>query len=284
MECGKNGSRLDKLFRSPLTFWMTAVSRLQSHSCGKSETHNFSMVAIAKFKDVMVRRAVPIDQQLNRLVERQINDNREKMLSIIKTVIFCGQNNLPLRGKRDNNTEDTSLQGNVQALLDLRIDSGDTKLEEHLENAPRNATYRSKTIQNEIIETLGSYVLSKISAEVKVSKMFSILANEAADISNKENLPLVLRFVDISKNIRDVFVGFHHCEDGTTGEAIERLFLKAVQDHGLTMDDCRGQAYDGAGNMAGRYLGASTLIQSQFNKALHIHCWNLRLNLCVADT
>ena len=76
MECGKNGSRLDKLFRSPLTFWTTAISRLQSHSCGKSETHNFSLVAMANFKDVMERRAVPIDQLLNRLVERQINDNR----------------------------------------------------------------------------------------------------------------------------------------------------------------------------------------------------------------
>ena len=60
MECGKNGSRLDKLFRSPLTFWTTAISRLQSHSCGKSETHNFFPVAMANFKDVMARRAVPI--------------------------------------------------------------------------------------------------------------------------------------------------------------------------------------------------------------------------------
>ena len=32
---------------------------------------------MANFKDVMERRAVPIDQQLNRLVERQINDNRD---------------------------------------------------------------------------------------------------------------------------------------------------------------------------------------------------------------
>ena len=36
-----------------------------------------SLVAMENFKDVMARRAVPIDQQLNRLVERQINDNRD---------------------------------------------------------------------------------------------------------------------------------------------------------------------------------------------------------------
>ena len=60
------------------------------------------------------------------------------------------------RDVRDDNTEDTSIQGNFQVLLDVRIGSGDTKLKEHLENAPRNATYRSKKIWNEIIETLGS--------------------------------------------------------------------------------------------------------------------------------
>ena len=80
------------------------------------------------------------------------------MKSIVKTVIFCGQNNIPLRGKRDDNPDDSNLQGNFQALLGFRIDSGAVKRKEHLENAPRNATYRSKTIQNEIIETVGNYL------------------------------------------------------------------------------------------------------------------------------
>ena len=88
------------------------------------------------------------------------------MKSIVKTVIFCGQNNIPLRGKRDDNPDDSNLQGNFQALLEFAIDSGYVKLEERLENAPRNATYRSKTIHNEIIETVGNYISSKIIAEV----------------------------------------------------------------------------------------------------------------------
>ena len=34
------------------------------------------------------------------------------------------------------------------------------------------------------------------------------------------------------------------------------------------MDNCGGQSYDGAGNMAGRYAGALTLIQHQFAKII----------------
>ncbi|XP_068703325.1 52 kDa repressor of the inhibitor of the protein kinase-like [Montipora foliosa] len=284
MECGRNGAKLDKLFRSPLTFWTTACSRMESHASGKSEIHKFSVMAMQNFLSEMRRQTTPIDQQLNRLIQAQIDENREKMKSIVKTVIFCGQNNIPLRGKRDDNPDDRNLQGNFQALLEFRIDSGDLKLKEHLENAPRNATYRSKTIQNEIIETVGNYISSKIIAEVKQSRMFSVMADEAADVSNKENLSLVLRYVDSSKNIREEFVGFYLCGEETTGNAIKELIINTVRDLGLTMDNCRGQSYDGAGNMAGRYVGASTLIQNQFPKAIYVHCMNHRLNLCVADT
>ena len=66
--------------------------------------------------------------------------------------------------------------------------------------------------------------------------------------------------------------------------AIKELIINSVRDQGLTMDNRRGQSYDGAGNMAGRYVGASTLIQHQFLKAIYVHCMNQRLNLCVADT
>ena len=66
-------------------------------------------------------------------MQAQIVENREKMKSIVKTVIFCGQNNIPLRGKRD----DSNLHGNFQALLEFRIDSDDVKLKEHLKNAPK---------------------------------------------------------------------------------------------------------------------------------------------------
>ena len=98
------------------------------------------------------------------------------MSSILKTIIFCGRNNIPLRGRRDDDPTNESLQGYFQALLYFRIESGDQVLQNHLENSSRNATYISKTIQNELITTVGKY--------------FSILADEAADISNKENMSI----------------------------------------------------------------------------------------------
>ena len=47
---------------------------------------------------------------------------------------------------------------------------------------------------------------------------------------------------------------------------------------------CRGQGYDGAGNMSGKYIGASTLIKIQFPLAIYTHCCSHRLNLCLSTS
>ena len=66
------------------------------------------------------------------------------------------------------------------------------------------------------------------------------------DISNKEHLSVVNRFLDSEKNIREQSVGFYLCEGGTAGVAIEELILQAKQlrgffcKPGLSMDDFRG--------------------------------------------
>ena len=232
----------------------------------------------------MRRESVPIDQQINNLLREQIKRNREILKSLFKTIIFCGRNNIALRGPRDDDPQNASLSGNFQALLEFRIDSGDQTLQHHLKTAPRNATYISKTIQNEMITTVGAIIVNNLSQEIRDSKYFSIMSDEAADISNKENLSVVIRFLDSTKTVREEFVGFYLCEDGTTGAAIKDLIIGAVADLGLSMDDCHGQCYDGAGNMSGRLNGASSLIRAEHDKAIYVHCMNHRLNLCVADT
>ncbi|XP_073228860.1 52 kDa repressor of the inhibitor of the protein kinase-like [Porites lutea] len=284
VQCGRNSNKLDKLYKTPLTLWTSAISRFTKHASGKCEMHNFSVIAMDNFLRNMRRESVPIDQQINNLLQEQIKRNREILKSLFKTIIFCGRNNIALRGPRDDDPQNASLSGNFQALLEFRIDSGDQTLQHHLKTAPRNATYISKTIQNEMITTVGAIIVNNLSQEIRDSKYFSIMSDEAADISNKENLSVVIRFLDSTKTVREEFVGFYLCEDGTTGAAIKDLIIGAVADLGLSMDDCPGQCYDGAGNMSGRLNGASSLIRAEHDKAIYVHCMNHRLNLCVADT
>ena len=72
-------------------------------------------------------------------------------------------------------------------------------------------------LQNDIIKCCGQVVTETIINEVKRNKYFSIIADEAADCSNKEQLSLVLRFVDDNLNIRENFIQFIHCRWGLSG-------------------------------------------------------------------
>ena len=90
----------------------------------------------------MTRELVPIDQQINNLLQQQIKRNCEILESLFKTIIFCGKNNIALRGPQDDDPQNAS-PGNFQALLAFRIASSEKTLQHHLETAPTNATYIS---------------------------------------------------------------------------------------------------------------------------------------------
>ena len=122
-----------------------------------------------------------------------------------------------------------------------------------------------------MITTVGAIILNNLSQEIRNSKYFSFMSDEAADISNKENPSVVIRFLDSTKTVREEFVGFYFCEDVTTGAAIKDLIIGAVVELGLSMDDCRGQCYDGAGNMSGRLNGVSSLLRAEHDMAIYVH-------------
>ena len=83
--------------------------------------------------------------------------------------------------------------------------------------------------------------------------------------------------------ICEAFTGFIACDQGASGEAISEKVLQGVEDLSLNMIFCRGQGYDGAGNMAGKCSGAARRIADKYPKAPYVHCGSHALNLSVAS-
>ena len=137
---------------------------------------------------------------------------------------------------------------------------------------------RSKTIQNELIEIIGEQRYEKILEEVKQARLFT---DEVADVSNEEELSLVLRLVDSSSQIQEGFLEFVSCSELTTGEKLSEIMLAILRSHGLDIELLRGQEYDGAGVMSGRTRDVAARIQREFPKALYVHCYSHKLNLAI---
>lgn len=200
--------------------------------------------------------------------------------SLLECVCFCGKQGLPFRGHRDDYTAtDYENKGNFIELVQFRAKT-DEVLCTHLEKAPRNAIYTSKTVQNEMISLVASTIQDKIIREIKQAKYFTILADEVTDSANLEQLSIVLRFVDACQEIREEFLDFVSVER-TTGESISAALLSWLDEHGLDVTLCRGKGYDGASRMSSSNVGVQARISQISPLALYTHCQSHQLNLCI---
>ena len=279
-----NASKLSQLFTTPYTNWNNAIANFTRHQT-KSPVHLLAVPKFTSFRKIYInKKSVPVNVQMNEKDRTQIEENREKLRIILRAVLFCAKQNVALRAHRDDSKHyqlDGNNPGNFQELLHLICVTGNSLLENHLKNAPRNATYRSKTVQNELIQLSAQQLQKSIIKSVIDAKIYSIMADEASDISCKEQLSLVIRFVDTNSEIREEFLGFLHCGEGTSGEAISALILKELKRLGLDVMNCRAQAYDGAGNMSGKYNGCAARIMQVNKLAIYCHCQSHSLSLCV---
>ena len=164
----------------------------------KQEYHQLSLVKMDEFVCRYRTPSQSIDVLVNSAVKQSLLDNQCVIESLLKTVIFCGRQALSLRGHSDDRVSWNEFEernpGNFIELLQFRAEH-DHVLAQNLQSAPYNATYTSKTIQNEMIDAIGIVIRNNILKEVKNSKYYSIIADEVTDISNKEQLSLSVRYV-----------------------------------------------------------------------------------------
>ena len=143
-----------------------------------------------------------------------MEDNQRVIESLLKIVMLCGRQGISLCGHRDDRIarteqeEDHEAQnyGNFIELVRFRAET-DEVLHTHLRLAPKNACYISKTIQKKLIDIIGKSIRSDILSGVQNAKFYSIIADEVADVGNREQLSLSLRFI-LDDDVNEVFIDF----------------------------------------------------------------------------
>ncbi len=110
---------------------------------------------------------------------------------------------------------------------------------------------------------MGNTLLRQILRRINESTpWYAIVADETADITNKEQLALSTRWVASDYNIHEDFTGLVHVPRITVDvitSAIKDILIRCT----LPLSQCRGQAYDGAANMMGHLNGVVTQIRTE---------------------
>ena len=192
------------------------------------KSHQAAVEAAMSFLAVMENKTLAVNSQLSSIRREYIAQNRIKLKSIVKRVIFCGRQGIPLRGHCDANPSiqenPLSNHGNFLALLRFRTEAGDVALKEHLRTSKGNCRYTSYAFQNQLIIICGDLIRAEILKSIRTARFFSVIADEATDSANTEQLSLSIRFVQNDAPC-ERFVGVLKCEAGTTGEAIANMIL-----------------------------------------------------------
>ena len=140
-------------------------------------------------------------------------------------------------------------------------------------------------IQNQLVDVAADQIRQKILDRMKRAVWYTVIADEVTDISNKEQLSVVLRYVDPDTIlVREDLVSFFEYDEGITGSNLAEKITDSLESFGLDLGKLRGQSYDGAGNMAGRIRGTAALISAQYPLTLYLHCASHALILAVVKS
>ena len=269
-------------------YFITKVHRDWKHTCGEAADHEalqYHRDAVAKMTAFMATDAEPatrVDLMQSLAASERISANRAILRSVLSCLDFAARQGLALRGHRDEVVVNDAPQGNFLALVKFAIQAGDSVLKAHLDRCSRNASYISKTIQNELLVCMADELLSKIVDNVKASHYFAVLADEVSDVSGWEQLGISLRYVENHVPVEKL-VRFVACRS-VTGAALCTEIRTALNDIGVDEANCRAQGYDGAGAMSGHLNGCQKIFRDHVPLAHYYHCSSHQLNLALTKS
>lgn len=142
----------------------------------------------------------------------------------------------------------------------------------------------SHEVQNEFIGLLGSTVRQEIIKEIQEAKYYSILFDCTPDVSHKEQMSQIIRYVKVTGSevkIVERFIDFIEAEEKKSVNLTDYI-VKKLESDGINLQNCRGQSHDNANTMRGEYGGVQKRIKDLCKCAKFVPCSVHSLNLvCV---
>ncbi|XP_010687365.1 uncharacterized protein LOC104901473 [Beta vulgaris subsp. vulgaris] len=146
----------------------------------------------------------------------------------------------------------------------------------------KNLQMLAPSIQKDIVKACVVETI-KFNIEELGDDMFGILVDESSDVSTKEQLAVVLHFVNDWGFLIARFLGVVHVAN-TCSISLKSVVESLLLEHGMSLSMIRGQGYDGASNMHGEHGGLKSLILKENKSSHYVHCFAHQLQLALLGT
>ncbi|XP_050263933.1 uncharacterized protein LOC126708169 [Quercus robur] len=238
--------------------------KLNSHVGGVNSAH---YQAVQKSNDLLKEK-----QHIQNVFVKQSNQDkinyRIQLNAIVDCIRFLLCRGLAFRGHDES--QGSSDKGNFLELVQFLGDHNES-INEVLQKAPKNCKLTHPDIQKDIVNAIARETSKAIIKDLD-NGFFSILVDESRDISVKEQMALVLRYVNKEGIIIERFLGIVHVAS-TTALSLKHAIECLLCEHNLSLSNLRGQGYNGASNMQGDINGLKTLILKENKSAFYVHCF-----------
>ena len=244
--------------------WKKAIEKFQKHATCSAHSE-----AVIKWQ---MMQKPPVNQQLCTQLQHDQQERQQALLKQLQCLRFLLRQGLAIRGH-------TETEGNLHQMLVMW-----SAYDSSLKNWLREKKYLSPIIINEQITIFGLDVLRSLLAKIKTASpaWYAIIADEASDVNNREQLNLSIRWVIDGYEVSEDSIGLYVLPN-TTSNVLYSVVTDILTRCDLPLALCRGQAFDGAANMQGKRNGLATKIRSKVPAAVPVHCLAHCLNLCLQD-
>jgi hypothetical protein len=238
-----------------------------------SSTHNNAVIECQN----LLNQPNHIDNIIEVASNREKEKNRLRLKTSIASVKWLAFQSCASRSHDE--TPQSRNKGNFVEIVQLLAEFNPEIASVVLENAPQHAKYISPDIQKEILSIFAMKVRTHIREEIGDAK-FSILVDETCDVSKREQMALVFRFVDSHGVLQERFFDLIHVKN-TKAMTLKRELSNVLSRYAFDIQNLRGQGYDGASNMKGELNGLQALFLKECPYAYYVHCYAHRLQLAL---
>ena len=211
--------------------------------------------------------------------KEKVERNRLRLRVSIASVKWLASQACAFR--RHDESDQSKNKGNFLEMVDLLAEFNPEIAKVVRGNAPYHSKYTSPEIQKEILSIYAFKIRKHIREEIGDSK-FSILVDETCDVAKREQMALILRFVDKNGILQERFFDLIHVAN-TRSLTLKDELTVVLSTHGFNIQNLRGQGYDGASNMRGELNGLQALFLRECPYAYYVHCYAHRLQLALVD-
>ena len=166
-----------------------------------------------------------VGELMNKQTALEKGANRQYFLKIVSSIRFLAKRNIAFQNEPTNS--------NFLELMKLRGEDC-PKILEWLQK--KKDKYIHYEIQNEILEIMAHQNLRKLIEEIKSARFFSVMVDEAADISNLEQAVFMIRTVNESFEANEIFLGLYQVES-ITSDSIFNMIKDALMRFDLGCGD-----------------------------------------------